>query len=261
MGGKYLVYFVLVLLLVPFSFGATIHGAVYDADYNLITDVQLNINSTPKQSHISKNGAYFFFVPLGTYEITAEKFFQKELIFSANNTIDLTKDGEFQSDIIIGDIFVDDIPREEDLGPSLLTLLRARFGMVFYGAAVLILILILMAGFFVIRYFIKNKPKLVISLGEDSTEMPKDVHNIGTFFSVDKVEKKPFIEKYYDTETVLKAIREEGGRTTQKDIRKRIPLSEAKVSLLISELEMKGKIKKIKKGRGNIIILNEMEEN
>ena len=55
----------------------------------------------------------------------------------------------------------------------------------------------------------------------------------------------------------MKVIVEEGGRTTQKDIRKRIPLSEAKVSLLISELESMGKIKKIKKGRGNIIVLNE----
>jgi uncharacterized membrane protein len=50
-------------------------------------------------------------------------------------------------------------------------------------------------------------------------------------------------------------IKEEGGRTTQKDIRKKIPLSEAKVSLMISELEAKGKIQKIKKGRGNIIVV------
>lgn len=57
-------------------------------------------------------------------------------------------------------------------------------------------------------------------------------------------------------EEVLKIIEEEDGRTTQKEIRKKIPLSEAKISLLIAELEHKGKIKKIKKGRGNIIILN-----
>ena len=42
---------------------------------------------------------------------------------------------------------------------------------------------------------------------------------------------------------------------TQKEIRKNIPYSEAKVSLWITELESDGKIKKIKKGRGNVIAL------
>jgi uncharacterized membrane protein len=50
-------------------------------------------------------------------------------------------------------------------------------------------------------------------------------------------------------------VRSEGGRTTQKDLRRAIPYSEAKISLMIAELESQGKLKKIKKGRGNIIIL------
>ena len=58
-----------------------------------------------------------------------------------------------------------------------------------------------------------------------------------------------------DLEHIIKIIKEEGSRVTQKDIRKKIPLSEAKISLMIAELEHKGIIEKIKKGRGNIIIL------
>ena len=58
------------------------------------------------------------------------------------------------------------------------------------------------------------------------------------------------------TKQIIHIIKEEGGRTTQKLIRKKIPLSEAKISLAITELVANGKIKKIKKGRGNIIILN-----
>jgi len=46
-------------------------------------------------------------------------------------------------------------------------------------------------------------------------------------------------------------------RTTQKEIRKRSSLSEAKISLIITQLEKEGKIKKIKKGRTNIIILKQ----
>jgi uncharacterized membrane protein len=44
-------------------------------------------------------------------------------------------------------------------------------------------------------------------------------------------------------------------RITQKEIRKEVPLSEAKISLIISEMEHRGIIEKIKKGRGNIIVL------
>ncbi|MBI5065812.1 hypothetical protein HZA97_06250 [Candidatus Woesearchaeota archaeon] len=54
---------------------------------------------------------------------------------------------------------------------------------------------------------------------------------------------------------VLNIIKKEGNRTTQKDLRKQIPYSEAKISLVVAELEKEGKIKKIKKGRGNILIL------
>ena len=68
--------------------------------------------------------------------------------------------------------------------------------------------------------------------------------------------KKEEIMEQDDLKKVISIVEEEGGRATQKDIRKKMPLSEAKISLLIAELEHTGKIKKIKKGRGNIIILN-----
>ena len=61
---------------------------------------------------------------------------------------------------------------------------------------------------------------------------------------------------FSDTEIILEILEKEGGRATQKEIRKHIPLSEAKISLMIAELEHQGKVKKVKKGRGNIIILN-----
>ena len=59
-----------------------------------------------------------------------------------------------------------------------------------------------------------------------------------------------------DAEKVLNFIKQEK-RTTQKDIRKEFPVSEAKISLILTELESKGKIKKIKKGKTNVVILNE----
>lgn len=53
-------------------------------------------------------------------------------------------------------------------------------------------------------------------------------------------------------EQLLRYITKEG-TTTQKELRKKIPYSEAKISLMLSSLQAQGKIEKIKKGRGNII--------
>lgn len=54
---------------------------------------------------------------------------------------------------------------------------------------------------------------------------------------------------------VIDFIKSKGNRVTQKEIRRQFPMSEAKISLVITELESKGKLEKIKKGRTNIIIL------
>jgi uncharacterized membrane protein len=59
-----------------------------------------------------------------------------------------------------------------------------------------------------------------------------------------------------DCRQVLAIIEKNDGRITQLDLRKMLPYSEAKVSLIVSDLENRGLVKKIKKGRGNVLILN-----
>jgi len=63
--------------------------------------------------------------------------------------------------------------------------------------------------------------------------------------------------KFEDTQliNVLKYIKQNNDRVNQKEIRKDLKLSEAKLSLILSQLESEGKIRKIKRGRGNIIII------
>ena len=59
-----------------------------------------------------------------------------------------------------------------------------------------------------------------------------------------------------DCREVLAIMEKNGGRITQLDLRKALPYSEAKVSLIVSDLESRGIVKKIKKGRGNVLIIN-----
>ncbi|WP_292461983.1 hypothetical protein [Methanolobus sp.] len=62
-----------------------------------------------------------------------------------------------------------------------------------------------------------------------------------------------------DLQEILDILRSQGGRITQKDMRKRLRYSEGKVSLMLLDLEKRGKIQKFKKGRGNILFLVEGE--
>lgn len=62
-----------------------------------------------------------------------------------------------------------------------------------------------------------------------------------------------------DLQEVVDVIRGYGGRITQKDLRNRLKYSEVKVSLLLSELEKRNLVKKLKRGRENIVILRDEE--
>ena len=78
-----------------------------------------------------------------------------------------------------------------------------------------------------------------------------------------KKEKRIALRKNADTKNldkyakqVLDLLKKRGNRLTQKEIRDEIPeIGGTKISLIIAELEAIGKVKKIKRGRGNVIIL------
>ncbi|MCL7414980.1 MAG: MarR family transcriptional regulator, partial [ANME-2 cluster archaeon] len=62
-----------------------------------------------------------------------------------------------------------------------------------------------------------------------------------------------------DLNEVLGIIRQAGGRLTQKELRSKLRCSEAKVSLMVTDLEDRGLVRKVKQGRGNIVLLNSRE--
>ena len=68
-------------------------------------------------------------------------------------------------------------------------------------------------------------------------------------------DKKISLESDGELENIYNLIKKKK-RITQREIRKGSSLSEAKISLIITQLEKEGKIQKIKKGRSNVIILN-----
>jgi len=62
-----------------------------------------------------------------------------------------------------------------------------------------------------------------------------------------------------DLKEIMDLIRSNGNRITQRELRKKSPYSESKVSLMLSDLEERGLVEKFKRGRGNIIRISDGE--
>lgn len=218
------------LLLLPVEVSAAvIHGSIYDLELNQLKDVVVEISTSPKQLVVAKNGSYSFVVPPGAFNIKATHL-EKKLV--ATEQITVRSDGSYVLDLLLFPSF-----EEEE--------------------------------------FLLNESEIVDVTEEDIPDEPTNNNKIGaiiffifiilalvSWFSLQQHKKNPEETETKEVKSmpdsldgIVDFIKSEGGRTTQKEIRKKFPFSEAKISLMLDELEAKGTIKKLKKGRGNIIIL------
>ena len=233
---KVLIYLIAILLLASFVNAATIYGTIYDFSLKKVNNARVEIDTSPRQMIVAQNGTYSFNVPNGEYTITARLMQKSSMIASVQENITIKQEGSYVLDLIL---FPDVEEGVEDPGINVTgNVIDLDSSKNNYWIVLISVLAVFIAAATYYSSKIKKQQKT-------AAEVPMDGNN-----------KKPE-EKYEesDLDQVIKIIKQEGGRTTQKDIRKQIPLSEAKISLMITELEHKGIIEKIKKGRGNIIIL------
>jgi len=197
---------------IPLASAATLHGTVYDFDFEVVEDVVVEIDSQPKQSMIATNGEYSFELNSGDYTLLANYYIGDELISSTTEEVSIVEEGDYVLDLILFPYYDDEVVEDFEFEFE-------GNGNNWWIWIVAISVILVALGFFL------KRPKKVT--------LEKD-----------------------EADDVLKFIKKEGGRTTQKDIRKNLGLSEAKASLIVTELEHKKIVKRIKKGRGNVIILN-----
>ena len=237
---RILCYLFWFLLVADLALAADIHGSIYDLSLNKIGNVVVEIDTAPKQFYVSKDGAYSFTVPIGFYAVKAEHYEGRLLVSSTSENITVKDGGDYVLDLVLFPII-----NEEELLEDEITAPKKGFYVNYFVIAAIVALVAASS------FYIYNKKKTAKHGGmkgeneEEKEEEKKEEEKI--------VEPELHGEEFLDK--VMGIIKEEGGRTTQKEIRKNIPLSEAKISLIISELESKGKIRKIKKGRGNIILL------
>ena len=239
---KQLIILILLCFLISNASSATITGEVFEwYNFEKLDNVIVEIDTIPAQRDVSINGIYSFEVGFGEYNISAEYYSQGELVYVDDQNVLVTNDGNFVIDLIMfpildfdegivdvnfEDINVDEILIEDEGEVNDLAGIIISF-------IVLIILLILL--------FLANKDLLPKTKKEKRLELRKN-ENIDD------------LDKY--ARQVLELLKKRGNRLTQKEIRDEIAeIGEAKISLIIAELEAIGKVKKIKKGRGNIIIL------
>jgi len=224
---KALLFIFCFVYLCFFCKAAKIYGDVYDIELNKVKALII-INTTPQQRII--NYSYEFEVYPGVYCIKAY-LVENNINYYAEEVIKV-EEGNYRIDLIL--FPVDEEVIEDEKIKEIMSLLESiekskkKFS-AWPIVSVLIFIFLVFIAIFIFK-FIKKRKKL-----------KKEID----LRSVDEFKNK--------VESILKKEK----RILQKDLRKMLNVSEAKLSLLITELEEEGKVKKIKRGRGNIIIWQE----
>jgi len=227
----YIIFFLVLLYSVS---AATITGTIYDIELKEVNNAIIEVNTTPTQRVVSTNGTYSLDVKPGIYEITVKHRPDKFFLFTTAEPLIVKEEGKYILDLFVFPDFgeEEEILNETEEDVAIWEEEEPK-GIAYYTLVVVLLVALAI----LIKVMWNGKAKPI-----KKPTKPKTI-------------TKEVVLEDEDLAQVLKIIRKQGGRTTQKDIRKEIPLSEAKISLLIAELEEKGLVKKIKKGRGNIIIL------
>jgi uncharacterized membrane protein len=236
-GNRLTLTIIMAIILSGAVTAATLTGTAYTADLQIATNSILTINSTPQQRIVLDEGIYNLSITRGTYLIRVEKMskgraYDDELVIEIKDTSYFKNTGNYTYDFILfpseGNTtnaqlfeFDDSETLDEPNTP------KPRNWPI--GIIPIVIIFILL-----IVLHRRKKEQRAISQ-KDTIKAP--------------------VEIPMDLNRILEVIHKEGGRITQRELRKHIPCSEAKLSMMLTELEVKGKIEKIKKGRGNVLVL------
>ncbi|MFN4132895.1 MAG: hypothetical protein ACK4GQ_00770 [Candidatus Hadarchaeales archaeon] len=188
----------------------------------------VTISTTPEQRMVAENGDYSFDVPLGVYEIKAEYFLRGTLIYEDSENVEVLAPGDYRLDFLLFPVS-EELDIYENIAPEVEV--GEGDGLVFLIAVGGVVVLILAVFLAVKRR--RKTPAL----------QPASVKVVGL---------------PEDLQEIVNLLRESGGRMNQVELRRKLPYSEAKVSLMLSDLEDRKIIRKVRKGRANIIILTEL---
>lgn len=234
----------LLLALSSGVFGADISGKTYEW-YSLqqLDGVIVSINSLPEQTVVTQNGSYLFHVKPGNYDLHAEYVEKGVTLYETDENLSIPEDGNYSVDLILFPALSE--PGDTDIPPIQN---QNQFPIVEWA---LIGIGAIAIGAGTIIHFKKMK-----KLNSEASFLPA-IEPASEVVAAPSTDSGSYELDKYALE-VLEVLKKSGNRLTQKEIREKITdIGEAKISLILTELEDRKMVKKIKKGRGNIVILIE----
>lgn len=249
---------ILLFISIPVISAATIHGTIFEwSTFEPLDNALIEVNSTPTQFRVATSGIYSFNLQPGNYLITTCYYRNDKLEYYSQDNITVTdQEGDYIFDILlfpIEDGSVEDILPEEVIENITIDIneenIFPKFGWEYTAVALLVFIIAAIAAYY--HYKRKDDQDIDVVLKPEPELEPEPVSQI-------KTDSEPLdvsIPLPDDLKEVIEILSRSDGRITQKDLRGKLRCSEAKVSLMIADLEARGLIQKIKKGRGNIIIL------
>jgi len=244
---NFLFFLAIASMFLGSAMGATIHGSIYSYDLEKIANALVEVNSTPKQTLFTTNGDYSFELPIGIYRITAVSKDGSE-IQRADEMASVYDGGSYNIDLFLMTVIEDDY-ENLSININLDAIPEKHKDALPYPLKIAIpAILFAIAG--IIIGFIRRRKLRGIGIASDKVNM-SNKDNVDSEGNGSKNRPIPDIKN-----AILEEIGRMDGRATQKELRKKIPYSESKISLVVTELEHEKKIRKIKKGRGNILIIN-----
>ncbi len=255
---------------------STVHGNVYEwSSFNTLNNAQVVVDTVPQQVMVSKNGSYSFDLSRGTYTIIAKSGTNtSDELFARENVTIQQDNGDYVIDLILFPTSdFEDLSLLDENTTPMISIEPADENSSADGSSPrsntgIVLLLILgavgVAAIIIILLYLRKRKKPVPAeknIPEQATVTPSEP--AGEPEQEKEISLPPLppsvstdVTLPDDLREVIRIIEKKGGRTTQLDLRKALPYSEAKVSLMITDLENRGIVKKIKKGRGNVIILN-----
>jgi uncharacterized membrane protein len=228
------IFGILLVLLLPCAYAATIEGNVYDFDLTPTNGAVVKIDTTPQQQVVAINSSYSINVPEGSYTLTASKKMKGKVQSQINESIIVDRNGTYTLDLILFPVFTGDETIDADVDFTGTDITEPTDTTAIPWTTIAIIGGVLIAGLSLWFWLARKAEK------QDHPKQRKE---------------QPSEKDVLDD--LVAAIKKQGGRTTQKELRKDMPYSEAKISLMLTELEHNGRITKIKRGRSNIVILKQ----
>jgi len=228
-----------ILLITPLASAATLKGSIYDEKLDLAQDVLVEINTAPQQKYLAKTGTYSFELPVGKYTLTA-----KDAQYIITEQIEITSaQGEYLLDLFLLPDFVEEDELWQETQQEL-PLDTEESSIPIWSWIIAGIIFAVLLGRII--YTRKRYGSLWLFRKKIKAESKKTLEQ----------HKEELAQEPGYLDQALEIIKKHDGRISQKELRKEMMyLSEAKVSLIVTELEHKEKVEKIKKGRGNVLIL------